>query len=113
MKFLPWLDLFWIPVALIVVHPEQRIKAVIFIACCVFMLRLQVQMMQEIGFEGGFLHWWDWPILYRGMAGYGIGIIFYLITAWFSPKSDPFVMIAASITVFIASFCVTCALMLL
>lgn len=113
MKFLPWLDLFWLPVAMLVVHPEQRVKSAIFVLACAAMLRLQGQMMESIGYGAGFFGLWHWPLLYRGMAGYGAGIVFYLVTAWFSPKTDPYVFMAAAITIFIASFCLTCGLMVL
>lgn len=112
-KFLPYLDLFWVPLALAVVHPEQRIKAVVFALCCAGMLRLQVEMMDQIGYPQGFFGWWDWSLLHRGMAGYGVGMALYLLMARLSPRTDVFVMIAASITVFIAAFCVTSAMMVL
>lgn len=112
-QFLPWLDLFWIPLALAVVHPEQRIKAVLFAAACVLMLRMQVEMMGQIGYPDGFFGWWGKPLLYRGMIGYGLLIAFYLLMARLSPKTNVFVMMAASITLFILGFCVTSALMVL
>ncbi len=112
-QFHPWLDLFWIPVALAVVHPEQRVKAVLFAGACVLMLRLQVEMMGQIGYGGGFFGWWDKPLLYRGMIGYAVAMVFYLLMTRLSPRTDVFVMMAASITIFIAAFCVTSALMVL
>lgn len=112
-KFLPFLDLFWLPTALAVVHSEQRIKTIIFVGACVFMLRLQVEMMGQLGFENGFFGWWEWPILYRGMAGYAVFIAFYLLTARLSPRSDIFILMAAGITIFITAFCVTSAMMVL
>lgn len=112
-KFLPWLDLFWIPLALIVVHPEQRIKTILFIVTCVLILRLQIEMMDQIGFPRGIFGFWHWPLLYRGMAGYGVFIAFFLLTARFSPKTDLFVLLAAIITLFIGAFCVTSLMMVI
>lgn len=112
-QFMPWLDLFWVPLALAVVHPEQRVKAVLYALCCAGILRLQVEMMGQLGYPQGFLAWWDWPLLYRGMAGYGVSMVFYLLMARLSPRTDMFVMMAASITIFIAAFCVTSFLMVL
>lgn len=112
-QFLPYLDFFWLPVALAIVHPEQRIKAAIFTLCCAFMLRLQSQLMEQIGYPDGVFHLWNWPVLYRGMAGYAAAMIFYLLMARLSPRTDMFVMMAASITIFIGAFCVTTMLMVL
>lgn len=112
-KFLPYLDFFWVPLALVVVHPEQRVKAVIFALCCAFVLRLQAQLMEQIGYPDGFFGLWGLPVLYRGMAGYAAGMAFYLLIARLSPRTNVFVMMAASITIFMTAFCVTCILMVL
>lgn len=112
-KFLPYLDFFWVPLALVVVHPEQRVKAVIYALCCAFTLRLQVQLMEQIGYPRGLFDLWDMPILYRGMLGYAAAMTFYLLMARLSPRTNVFVMMAASITIFITAFCVTSILMVL
>lgn len=112
-KFLPYLDFFWVPLALLVVHPEQRVKAVIYALCCAFVLRLQAEFMVRIGYPNGFFGLWDWSVLYRGMAGYAAAMVFYLLVSRASPRIDLFIMMAASITIFIGAFCVTSVLMVL
>jgi len=112
-KFLPYLDFFWVPLALVIVHPEQRIKAVIYALCCAFVLRLQVEFMEQIGYPRGIFALWNWPLLYRGMGGYAAAMAVYLLVARLSPRTDLFIMMAASIAIFIGAFCVTSLLMVL
>ena len=108
-----YIDLAWVPVALVCLHKGQRLAGVLFVLTCAFGLRLQVELMQSIGYPRGFFHLMDAPLFLRGLVTYSAFILFFLILAYFSPRSDRFVMIAASITVFIAAFCVSSLIMVL
>lgn len=102
-----WIDLAWIPVAFAALHKGQRFKGIMFILVCIFALRLQAEFMTEIGYSRGLLPLLDFPMLERGYISYGAFIATFLILSHFSREKDPYVYIAAAITVFIAAFVVS------
>jgi len=108
-----WIDLIWVPVAALATKGVFRLKAVLFVLLCSFMLRLQVHLMDDIGFHNGFLHWLHLPLLYRGMIVYGFFIAVFLTLVALSKEHNPYVFIAASITIFTIAFCVSSAAMVL
>lgn len=110
---LQWIDLIWAPIIFFTANKKVRVKGVIFVLACVFMLRLQVQLMTEIGFNAGILTFIQWPALYKGMAIYGFFIGVITLLNALSKDTDPYVFIAASISVFILSFCISSVVMVL
>lgn len=110
---LNWMDLAWIPWALLMVRKKQRIIAVLFVLACVLTLRLQVDLMIEIGFGDGFFKFIDLPLLLRGFMAYGVFIFIFLGLSRWSRELDPYINMAAAITIFIAAFCVSTFIMVL
>jgi hypothetical protein len=108
-----YIDLLWVPVALICGHGMQKIKATIFVLCCALMMRLQIQMMNELGYPDGFFNVWDAPLYTRGLLTYSVFILIFMILSYYSPRTNGFVYVAASISVFIAAFCVSTGLMVI
>lgn len=108
-----WVDLSWIVIALFVAKGRYKLFSVVFVLSCVFMLRLQIKLMNEIGFGSGFLHWFDMPILFRGMLVYGLCIGLFLGLVALSKEHNTYVYMAASITIFTIAFCVSSAVMVL
>ena len=108
-----WIDLAWVPIVALVTKGALRIKAVLFVLCCSFMLRLQVRLMSEIGFKEGFLNWIDMPLLQRGMIVYGVFIAIFLLLVGLSKENNAYVFIAASITIFTIAFCISTVAMVL
>lgn len=108
-----WIDLIWIPIAWFVIGKGKKIKGILFVLSCVFTLRLQVELMQEIGKPTGILPFLDFPVLERGYLTYGVAISLFLLLSHYSRKEDPFVYIAAAITVYIAAFCLSSFIMIL
>jgi hypothetical protein len=108
-----WIDLLWIPVAVLTMEKGKRIFTCGFVFSCVLLLRLQVELLQKIGFAHGFFGWMDSDIYKRGLITYGFFIMLFLLIAYFSPGSDKNVHIAASIAIFIAAFCVSTFIMVL
>ena len=109
----PWLDLLWVPVALLTAERGKRLFTAVFAGACVLLLRLQVELLRGIGFSKGFLGFMTSDILYRGMVVYGVFILLFLILAHFSKGGDKNIHIAASITILIAAFCVSSFIMVL
>lgn len=108
-----YIDLAWIPVALLCLHKGQRLGAVAFVLACAFIMRLQIELMESIGYGGGVFHLIDTPLYIRGLVTYSLFVLGLFVLGYFSPRSDKFVFIAASITIFITAFCVSSAVMVL
>lgn len=107
------IDLLWVPVALLCLHKGQRLKASLFVLMCAFVMRLQIELMESIGYGRGFFGFINTPLYVRGLITYSVFILGLFILSHFSPKTDSFVYIAASITIFIAAFCVSSLVMVL
>ncbi len=110
---LNWADLGWILVAFVLLPKHQSFKAMLFILCCVLTLRLQVELMLEIGHPQGMLPFLDYPQLLRGYAVYGAFIFVFLLLSKFSKDVSTYVYIAAAITMYIVAFCTSSVVMLL
>ncbi len=108
MEFLiAWMDLVWVPIALLMLRKGQRFKGVMFVLTCVASLRVQVQLMERIGYPTGIIPLLDFPLIQRGFIAYGTFIATFLILSHFSREKDHYIYIAAAITVFVAAFCVS------
>lgn len=107
------IDLFWIPVALLTMERGKRLKTCAFILSCWFLLRLQVELLRDMGFGNGFFGLIDASIFHRGLITYSVFILLFLILAFFSKGSDKHVHLAASITMMIAALCVSSFVMIL
>lgn len=108
-----WIDLLWVPVALLAAHPRHRLFAVAFVLACAFTLRLQIELMASIGFEAGFLQLIETPLFNRGLITYSIITAFYLILAYFSPRTSTIVFMAASLSMYVLAFVASMLVMLL
>ena len=110
---LHWLDFLWIPAAFFLLEKEQRWKGIFFILSCMLTLRLQVEFFVETGGETGFLPFLKSHVLYRGYVVYGLFIGGFLTLGHISKKTDAFVYLAASISVYTVCLCVSSLVMLL
>ena len=111
--YLNWMDLSWVVVALLAAHKGQRGKTVLFVLTCVLALRLQVELMNEIGYSTGLFPFFDFPLLQRGFLAYGVFIAIFLSLLHLSRERDPYIYMAAAITVFTVAFCVSTFVMVL
>lgn len=112
-SLIPWIDLLWVPVSLLVVEKGRKIKTAVFAASCVLMLRFQIELLQSVGFGRGIFGLVDMPVLMRGQITYGLFILFFLLMSYWSPGVNKHVHIAASITIFITAFCISTIAMVL
>lgn len=108
-----WIDLLWIPVALFTMERGKRLLTVGFVVSCALLLRLQVELMQQIGYPRGFFGFMGSAVLTRGQISYSVFVMALMILAHYSPGSDKSIHIAASISVMIAAFCVSTLVMVL
>ena len=109
----PWVDLLWIPVAMAAVERGKWLLTAGFVLACVFMLRLQLELMGAIGLSRGFFGLMEASLYNRGLATYGLFIGLFLVLAHFSKGGDKNVHMAASITILIMAFCVSSLVMVL
>ena len=106
-----WIDLLWLPVALVTVHKGQRLLTAIFMLVCIFSLRVQVELMQTLGKPGGFTGLLQAGAYERGLVVYGIVFALFLILAYFSPHTKGVIFLAALLTIYILSFCLSMLVM--
>lgn len=106
-------DLLWIPVALLVVERRAWLVTCGFVLACALLLRLQVQLLEQIGFPGGLTGMIDMPVLHRGMITYSVFILIYLVLAYFSKGTSRTIHLAASIATMITALCVSSVIMVL
>jgi hypothetical protein len=102
-----WLDLSWLPIAMILVHKGQRLKACAFLAVCMAVMRLQIQIFEDFGLVKGVTGFFDWPLLWRGYAVYGFFSALYIILSYFSPYTKGAIYLAASLSIFFMAFTVS------
>lgn len=114
MEFLlNWIDFLWIPVALFFLRKDQKLKGVLFVLACMLLLRLQVELMTEIGYGQGFLPFLSIPVLYRGYVVYGVFIGLFLLLGHISRERNSFIYMAAAISTFTFAFVVSTGVMFL
>lgn len=104
---LNWIDLAWVLIALLILHKGQRLKGAIFALLCILALRLQIELMNGIGYPNGFLNILDFPLLHRGFIAYGAFIAVFFSLLHYSREKNHYIYIAAAITVFTIAFCVS------
>ena len=108
-----WLDATWIPIALILVHKGQRLKACAFVIICMMVMRLQIQIFDQMGFAKGITGLIDWPLIIRGYAVYGVFISLFIILSYFSPFTRGAIYLAASLSIFFMAFTVSSIVLIL
>lgn len=108
-----WIDLLWIPVALVAVHKGQRLKTVIFMLVCIMTLRAQVELMAHIGKPSGFTGLLEAGAYERGLIIYGIIFALFLLLAYLSPSTKGIVFFAVTISLYILSFCFSMLVMVI
>lgn len=96
----PWLDAFWIPVAMLLVHTGQRLKAGFFVITCMIGLRLQVEIMTEAGFQQGITKWISLTAFDRGLIIYSLFICLFIVLAIYSPQTRGPIFLAACLSLF-------------
>ncbi|HPQ50407.1 MAG: hypothetical protein H6864_09845 [Micavibrio sp.] len=99
-----WLDTVWLVITPLIVHKRQRWKALAFMLLCMFVLRLQVEIIQSTGFETGFTGLLDWSLMNRGFVVYGFFSTLYLLLSYFSPFTHSAIYLAASLSIFFMAF---------
>lgn len=109
----PYIDLIWVVVALLTMHRGKRLFTCGFVLSCSLLLRLQVELMDRIGYHNGYFGLMKSDVFCRGLVTYSLFITLFMVLAYLSPGSDKNIHIAASITILIAAFCISTLVMVL
>ncbi len=108
-----WIDLLWLPLAYLTMEKGKRVLTCLYVIGCVFLLRLQIDLIRSTGFENGFFGVVKMGIFERGLITYGLFIGLFLLLAFFSKGSNKNIHFAASLTMLILAFCVSTLVMAL
>ena len=108
-----WIDLFWLAMVFIAADRRHWIFAAGFVLSCVFMLRLQVELLESIGYPTGIFPFMEAPIFQRGLVVYGVIYMLYFLLTHFSRGSKGVVVLAASISVFFFALILSLGVMVL
>lgn len=108
---LQWIDLIWLPVALLIVHKDQRLLSVAFMTIAFVMMRLQVELMDYIGYPNGLFNVIKSPVLYRSQIVYSLSYAFYIVLSFYSPGSRGAVHMLGALGIFFATFVVSSLIM--
>lgn len=110
---LQYIDFIWLPIALLIVHKEQRLVTAAFFISCFLMMRLQIEMMVSVGYPTGILPFITWPVRDTSMAVYMLFYIAYIALAYWSPNTNKHIFLAASISIFFGAMLTSMVIMLL
>ncbi|NCT41382.1 MAG: hypothetical protein GW778_06960 [Alphaproteobacteria bacterium] len=108
-----YIDFIWLPIGLYIVHKEQRIVAAAFFISCFIMMRLQIEMLHSMGYPTGILPLLKFPVETTAMVVYMVFYVAYLALAYWSPRTNRHIFLAASISIFFAAMIAAQVIMLL
>ena len=108
-----WLDLIWIPIALIVLPRKQWIEALVLIICSAIMLRLQIDMVKQYGKPGGMTGWLSFELYHKGLVTYSVIIAIYIIASLMLYRHGWLIHLSLAIGVFFNAFILSTIVMVL
>lgn len=108
-----WIDILWIPAAFFSVHKTQRIKAVIFVGVCLFVMRLQIELINSTGYTTGFTPFMTSDVHHRALIIYSVFIMLFLILSYYSPHTKGIIYQMASLSIFFMAFITSMIIMAL
>ncbi len=110
---LQWIDVVWLLVAGFITRRNHRALSIGFVAACMTMLRLQVELMNVIGYPNGILNILSSDLFYRGVAVYSCFYAGFFLMAHYSREARKAIFMAASISVFFIAMFISSIFMLL
>jgi len=110
---LNYIDFIWLPIAIFVVHKEQRLVTAAFFISCFIMMRLQIEMMISVGYPTGFLPLINAPVQITALIVYTLFYVVYLALAYWSKDTNKHIFLAASISIFFAAMLTSMVIMVL
>lgn len=108
-----WLDLIWIPIALVVLPRKQWVEALVLIACSAVMLRLQIDMVEQYGKPGGITGWLPFDLYHKGLIAYSLVIVVYIIASLMLYRHGWLIHLSLAIGVFFNAFIISTIVMVI
>jgi hypothetical protein len=108
-----WIDVIWLPIAFFLVHKKHRWWSIGFVVSCMVFMRLQVELMEFIGYPNGILKLISADVNARMLMVYSIFYMLFLIMAHYSPKTEGVVFMGACLGIFFMLFVVSSLIMVL
>lgn len=108
-----WIDIIWLPVLFFGVHKRHRWWALGFGVSTMILIRLQSEIMTEIGYSTGIMPYLEMNVHTRLLMVTSFFYALYLLMAHFSPKTNGVVFMAASLSIFFMIFLVGSIVMVL
>lgn len=94
---LQWLDLAWVPAALLVVHRHQRWIALGFFAGSMLMMRLLIECAHSLGIDHGLTGLIKTSLLVRALIVYSLSYMIYIGWLYVMPKAYKSMLMAGSL----------------
>ncbi|MCB1532022.1 MAG: hypothetical protein KDJ35_04040 [Alphaproteobacteria bacterium] len=110
---LQYIDFIWLPLVFLAAPKPHRRTALLYVLGCIFLLRMQVEMMIALGYPRGILTLVDMSAFNRGLVIYTLFYILYLGFLHFSAKNDKSIVMASSIGLYFVVFFVSSMAMVL
>ena len=95
-----WIDVVWVLLVFVTLAPKNWLVGIGYILSCIFILRLQVELMELIGFSRGAFLVLDTHVLERGQLVYGVVFVAYFLWAYHLRRMSPVIFMAHSIAFF-------------
>lgn len=106
-----WIDLLWLPAALLFSRPRHRWMAAVLALACLLTFRAQLWLMS--GHPDGYFGWLAALVAWRGLVGYSFGLAVFLGLAWASPGAGASIYAVAAILFYFMMFATSMLAMLL
>ena len=95
-----WIDALWVVAAFLVVHRDHRWWTIGLIVSCMFMMRMEIELMVGIGHERGILTFMKSHIHNRLLFVYSLLYMVFFIMAYYSQNTRGAIFMAATISFF-------------
>ncbi|MCB9977996.1 MAG: hypothetical protein H6862_00090 [Rhodospirillales bacterium] len=110
--FVQWLDFLWLPVAFLAPHGNQKYYASALTLSCLVSLRLQTELLTWAGIGvTGATGYFSMPPMMRGMMTYAVLLGLFFILSYYSPNTRGVIYMAACLSVYVISFCISFLMM--
>ena len=95
-----WADLIWLLLVFLTLNRKNWLCGIGFVLSCVFMLRMQVELMVSIGYPSGVLPILTGDVFTRGLVVYGVVSLVYFLWAVHLRNVLPVIFMGHSIALF-------------
>lgn len=106
-----WIDLVWLLLVFVTLKRKNWVCGVGYVLSCVFMLRMQVELMVSVGYPYGFLPFMSSDVFTRGLAVYGALFVVYFLWAYHLKNVLPVIFMGHSIALFVMGLVVSTVVM--